>query len=71
VVHRGLRYARSQGREGAARRVGGLNNFRKWHDADETIDVFGAERCLFGSRLGEQVARAALHDTVARIYRLN
>jgi hypothetical protein len=39
-----------------------LNNFRKWHDADETIDVFGAERCLFGSRLGEQVARAALHD---------
>jgi hypothetical protein len=49
-----------------------LNNFRKWHDADETIDVFGCERCMFGStRLGEQVARAALHDTVARIYRLN
>jgi hypothetical protein len=44
-----------------------LNNFRKWHDADETIDVFAAERCMFGSRLGGQVARAALHDTVARI----
>jgi hypothetical protein len=26
--------------------------------------VFGAERCLFVSRLGEQVARAALHDAV-------
>jgi hypothetical protein len=29
-----------------------LNNFRKWHDVDETIDVFGAERCLFGSARG-------------------
>ena len=48
-----------------------MNNFRKRHYADETIDVFGAERCMFGSRFGEQVARAALHDTVARIYRLN
>jgi hypothetical protein len=48
-----------------------LSNFRKWHDADETIDVFGAGRSLFGSRLDEQVARAALHDTVASIYRLN
>jgi hypothetical protein len=48
-----------------------LNNFRKWHDADETIVVSGAERFMFGSRLGEQVARAALHDTVARIYWLN
>jgi predicted TIM-barrel fold metal-dependent hydrolase len=65
-----------------------LNSFRKWHN------VFGAERCLFGSNfpveklwtsyadlitayrsaiepLGEHVARAALHDTEARIYRLN
>jgi predicted TIM-barrel fold metal-dependent hydrolase len=71
-----------------------LNNFRKWHDADDTIDVFGAERWLFGSNfpveklwtsyadlitayrsaiepLGEHVARPALHDTAARIYRLN
>jgi predicted TIM-barrel fold metal-dependent hydrolase len=60
----------------------------------ETIDMFGAERCLFGSNfpvekiwttypdliaayrsaiepLGEKVARAAFHDTAARIYRLN
>jgi predicted TIM-barrel fold metal-dependent hydrolase len=60
----------------------------------ETIDIFGPERCLFGSNfpveklwtqyadliaayrnalapLGEAVARAALHDTAARIYRLN
>jgi hypothetical protein len=31
-----------------------LNNFRKWHDADKTVDVFCAERRLFGSMLGEQ-----------------
>ena len=60
----------------------------------ETIDMFGAERCLFGSNfpveklwttypdliaayrsaiepLGEQVTRAAFHDTAAKIYRLN
>ena len=60
----------------------------------ETIDIFGPERCLFGSNfpveklwtqyadlvaayrkaiepLGEAVARAALHDTAARVYRLN
>jgi hypothetical protein len=37
-----------------------LNNFRKWHDADETIDVFGAERCAFGSRLGERFASGKL-----------
>jgi predicted TIM-barrel fold metal-dependent hydrolase len=60
----------------------------------ETIDMFGADRCLFGSNfpveklwtsyadliaayrsaiepLGEDVARAAFHDTAARIYRLN
>jgi len=60
----------------------------------ETIDIFGVERCLFGSNfpveklwtvyadliaayrgalepLGEATARAALHDTAARVYRLN
>jgi predicted TIM-barrel fold metal-dependent hydrolase len=60
----------------------------------ETIDIFGPERCLFGSNfpveklwteyadlitayrkaigpLGEAVARAVLHDTAARVYRLN
>ena len=60
------------------------------HDA---IDIFGPERCLFGSNfpveklwtqyadligayrkaiepLGEAVARAAFHDTAARVYRL-
>jgi predicted TIM-barrel fold metal-dependent hydrolase len=60
----------------------------------ETIDIFGPERCLFGSNfpveklwtqyadlitayrkaiepLGEAVARAAFHDTAARVYRLN
>jgi len=60
----------------------------------ETIGIFGADRCLFGSNfpveklwtgyadliaayrvavepLGEAVARATLHDTAARIYRLN
>jgi predicted TIM-barrel fold metal-dependent hydrolase len=59
----------------------------------ETIEIFGPERCLFGSNfpveklwtnyadliaayrravepLGEAVARAALHDTAKRIYRL-
>jgi predicted TIM-barrel fold metal-dependent hydrolase len=60
----------------------------------ETIDIFGPERCLFGSNfpveklwteyvdlvtayrkaiepLGETVARAAFHDTAAKVYRLN
>ncbi len=60
----------------------------------ETIAMFGADRCLFGSNfpveklwtgyadliaayrsaiepLGEPVARAAFHDTAARVYRLN
>jgi predicted TIM-barrel fold metal-dependent hydrolase len=60
----------------------------------ETIEIFGAERCLFGSNfpveklwtgyadliaayraalepLGEATARAALHDTAARVYRLD
>jgi predicted TIM-barrel fold metal-dependent hydrolase len=60
----------------------------------ETVEIFGAARCLFGSNfpveklwigysdlatayrsalkpLGEATARAALHDTAARVYRLN
>ena len=60
----------------------------------ETVEIFGPERCLFGSNfpveklwtrysdliaayrdalapLGETVARAALHDTATRVYRLN
>jgi predicted TIM-barrel fold metal-dependent hydrolase len=60
----------------------------------DTIAVFGADRCLFGSNfpveklwtgyadliaayrgaiepLGAQVARAAFHDTAARVYRLD
>jgi predicted TIM-barrel fold metal-dependent hydrolase len=60
----------------------------------ETIAIFGATRCLFGSNfpveklwtgysdlvagyrgalapLGEAACRAALHDTAARVYRLN
>ena len=60
----------------------------------ETVAVFGAERCLFGSNfpveklwtgyadliaayraaiepLGEAAARAAFHDTAAKVYRLN
>jgi predicted TIM-barrel fold metal-dependent hydrolase len=59
----------------------------------ETIQIFGPERCLFGSNfpveklwtnyadliaayrkavepLGDVVARAALHDTAKKIYRL-
>jgi predicted TIM-barrel fold metal-dependent hydrolase len=59
----------------------------------ETIEIFGSERCLFGSNfpveklwtqyadligayrkaiepLGEAVARAAFHDTAARVYRI-
>jgi predicted TIM-barrel fold metal-dependent hydrolase len=62
--------------------------------ARETIAIFGAERCLFGSNfpveklwtgysdlaaayrraleaLGPSAASAALHDTAARVYRLN
>ncbi len=60
----------------------------------ETIGIFGAERCLFGSNfpveklwteyaplvaafraavepLGAKAARAALHDTAVRVYRLD
>jgi predicted TIM-barrel fold metal-dependent hydrolase len=60
----------------------------------DTIDIFGVDRCLFGSNfpveklwtryadliaayrralepLGEAKARAALHDTAVRVYRLN
>jgi predicted TIM-barrel fold metal-dependent hydrolase len=60
----------------------------------DTIDIFGPERCLFGSNfpveklwtgygdliaaycgaiepLGEMIARAAFHDTAARVYRLD
>jgi predicted TIM-barrel fold metal-dependent hydrolase len=60
----------------------------------ETIEIFGPQRCLFGSNfpveklwtayadlitayrnaiepLGDKVARAAFHDTAARVYRLN
>ena len=60
----------------------------------ETIDIFGPQRCLFGSNfpveklwtqyadliaayrltiepLGKTVARADIHDTAARVYRLN
>jgi predicted TIM-barrel fold metal-dependent hydrolase len=62
--------------------------------AHETIDIFGPQRCLFGSNfpveklwtsyadliaayrkaiepLGDEVARAAFHDTAAKVYRLN
>jgi predicted TIM-barrel fold metal-dependent hydrolase len=62
--------------------------------ARETIAIFGAQRCLFGSNfpveklwtgysdlaaayrraleaLGPSAASAALHDTGARVYRLN
>jgi predicted TIM-barrel fold metal-dependent hydrolase len=82
-------------------KLSGLGTFIHKNDAKhiaaivrETIDIFGADRCLFGSNfpveklwtgyadlitayraaldpLGEAVARAALHDTAAKIYRLN
>ena len=82
-------------------KLSGLGTFIHRNDAShiaaivrETIGMFGADRCLFGSNfpveklwtgyadliaayraalepLGEAVARAALYDTAARIYRLN
>jgi predicted TIM-barrel fold metal-dependent hydrolase len=82
-------------------KLSGLGTFIHRNDAEhigtivsDTLEIFGANRCLFGSNfpiekmwtpysdlvaayrralepLGEAVARAALHDTAARIYRLN
>jgi predicted TIM-barrel fold metal-dependent hydrolase len=82
-------------------KLSGLGTFIHKNDPDhiaavvrETVDLFGATRCLFGSNfpveklwtgysdliaayrsaiepLGETVARAAFHDTAARVYRLN
>ncbi len=82
-------------------KLSGLGTFIHRNDADhiagivrETVALFGAERCLFGSNfpveklwtryadliaayraalapLGEAASRAALHDTAARVYRLN
>jgi predicted TIM-barrel fold metal-dependent hydrolase len=82
-------------------KLSGLGTFIHKNDPDhiaaivrETMEIFGPERCLFGSNfpveklwthypdliaayrgaiepLGEAVARAALHDTAAKIYRLN
>jgi predicted TIM-barrel fold metal-dependent hydrolase len=82
-------------------KLSGLGTFIHRNDAEhvgtivgDTLEIFGAHRCLFGSNfpiekmwtryadlvaayrralapLGEAAARAALHDTAARIYRLN
>jgi predicted TIM-barrel fold metal-dependent hydrolase len=82
-------------------KLSGLGTFIHKNDPDhiaaivrETIQIFGPERCLFGSNfpveklwtnyadmivafraalapLGEATARAALHDTAARVYRLS
>jgi predicted TIM-barrel fold metal-dependent hydrolase len=82
-------------------KLSGLGTFIHRNDPDhiaaivnETVAIFGAGRCLFGSNfpveklwtgytelvaayrralepLGEAASRAALHDTAARIYRLN
>ena len=82
-------------------KLSGLGTFIHRNDAEhiativgDTLEIFGANRCLFGSNfpiekmwtrygdliaayrralapLGEAAARAALHDTAARIYRLN
>jgi predicted TIM-barrel fold metal-dependent hydrolase len=82
-------------------KLSGLGTFIHRNDAahigtivGDTLEIFGANRCLFGSNfpiekmwtryadlvaayrralapLGEAAARAALHDTAARIYRLN
>ena len=81
-------------------KLSGLGTFIHRNDAEhigaivgDTLEIFGANRCLFGSNfpiekmwtpyadlvaayrralapLGEAAARAALHDTAARIYRL-
>ena len=82
-------------------KLSGLGTFIHKNDPDhiaavvrETVKMFGANRCLFGSNfpveklwtgyaeliaayrsalepLGKETARAALHDTAARVYRLN
>ena len=82
-------------------KLSGLGTFIHRNDPEhiaaivkETVTIFGAERCLFGSNfpveklwtgyaelvaayrralepLGEAASRAALHDTAAKIYRLN
>jgi len=82
-------------------KLSGLGTFIHRNDAEhigtivgDTLEIFGANRCLFGSNfpiekmwtryadlvaayrralapLGEAAARAAFHDTAARIYRLN
>jgi len=82
-------------------KLSGLGTFIRKNDPDhiaaivrETVGIFGAERCLFGSNfpveklwtqysdlivayrdaltpLGNAVERAALHDTAARVYRLD
>jgi len=82
-------------------KLSGLGTFIRKNDPNhiasivrETIEIFGATRCLFGSNfpveklwtgysdliaaylnalkpLGEETARMALHDTAAKVYRLN
>ena len=82
-------------------KLSGLGTFIHRNDAEhiativgDTLEIFGANRCLFGSNFpiekmwtrycdlvaayrralaprGEAAARAVLHDTAARIYRLN
>ena len=82
-------------------KLSGLGTFIHKNDPDhiaalvrETVELFGATRCLFGSNfpveklwtrysdlvaayrhalkpLGEETARAALHDTAAKVYQLN
>jgi predicted TIM-barrel fold metal-dependent hydrolase len=82
-------------------KLSGFGTFIHRNDAEhiativgDTLEIFGAHRCLFGSNfpiekmwtrysdlvaayrralepLGEAAAGAALHDTAARIYRLN
>ena len=82
-------------------KLSGLGTFIHRNDAEhiasivgDTLEIFGANRCLFGSNFpiekmwtrysdlvaayrralapwGEAAARAALHDTAARIYRLS
>jgi predicted TIM-barrel fold metal-dependent hydrolase len=82
-------------------KLSGLGTFIHKNDPDhiaalvrETVELFGATRCLFGSNFpveklwtrysdlvaayrhalkpfGEETSRAALHDTAAKVYRLN
>jgi predicted TIM-barrel fold metal-dependent hydrolase len=88
-------------RPNVATKLSGLGTFIHRNDpghiaaiVTETVAIFGAERCLFGSNfpveklwtgyaelvaayrralqpLGEAASRAALHDTAAKIYRIN